>query len=212
MVWLTRVQLNLTNTAVRVELRNAVRMHQRVMSLMPGELGDSARRHAGLLYRIDEDHCGTNILIQSTREPNLTAIPPTYGHTAVRDLTPLLEALEPGLPVRYRLVGNAVKRAGRTSATPGKLVALDGEEIPRWWTTRAPGCGLHLETFDATPVGYISGHRPDTDPNNRVRHAITRYDGIATITDPQQLRRAVHEGVGRGKSHGCGLLSLAPTR
>ncbi|MBF6063513.1 type I-E CRISPR-associated protein Cas6/Cse3/CasE [Nocardia terpenica] len=212
MLWLTRIEPNPANTAVRVELRNAVRMHQRVMSLIPGALGDSPRRQAGLLYRIDENRSGTHILIQSTQEPDLTAIPPAYGTTAVRNLTPLLDALEPGMTVHYRLAGNAVKRLGRTSPNAGKLVALRGEQISRWWITRAPACGLHLETLDATPIGYIRGQRPNSDPNARVRHAVTRFDGIAVVTDPHELRRAVRAGVGHGKSHGCGLLSLAPAR
>jgi CRISPR system Cascade subunit CasE len=51
-------------------------------------------------------------------------------------------------------------------------------------------------------------------PNRKtgIRHAITRFDGIAMVTDPNALREAILTGVGRGKSHGCGLLSIAPLR
>jgi CRISPR system Cascade subunit CasE len=38
------------------------------------------------------------------------------------------------------------------------------------------------------------------------------FDGLAVITDPEHVRAAVCEGIGRGKSYGCGLLSLAPVR
>jgi CRISPR system Cascade subunit CasE len=54
----------------------------------------------------------------------------------------------------------------------------------------------------------VTGRRGGT----RIRHALTRYDGIAVVTDPDALRRAVLGGVGRGKSYGAGLLSLAPLR
>lgn len=43
-----------------------------------------------------------------------------------------------------------------------------------------------------------------------IRLAVVRFDGIATVTDAGLARQAVLEGIGRGKSYGCGLLSLAP--
>ncbi|MFS8202560.1 type I-E CRISPR-associated protein Cas6/Cse3/CasE [Streptomyces sp. CWNU-52B] len=42
------------------------------------------------------------------------------------------------------------------------------------------------------------------------RHQLTRFDGQATITDPDQLRHALLHGIGRAKAYGAGLLSLAP--
>lgn len=43
-----------------------------------------------------------------------------------------------------------------------------------------------------------------------MRHSLVRYDGTATVTDPDALRAAVLAGIGRGKPYGAGLLSLAP--
>lgn len=36
-----------------------------------------------------------------------------------------------------------------------------------------------------------------------------RYDGTAIVTDPDALAEAVLVGIGRAKSYGAGLLSLA---
>jgi len=36
-----------------------------------------------------------------------------------------------------------------------------------------------------------------------------RFDGEAVISDVDAVRHAVLNGIGRGKSYGCGLLSLA---
>jgi CRISPR system Cascade subunit CasE len=41
---------------------------------------------------------------------------------------------------------------------------------------------------------------------------MTRFDGYAVVSDPEAVRRAVVEGVGRGKSFGCGMLSLASAK
>ncbi|MFI2633005.1 type I-E CRISPR-associated protein Cas6/Cse3/CasE [Streptomyces collinus] len=43
-----------------------------------------------------------------------------------------------------------------------------------------------------------------------MRHSLLRYDGTATVTDPDTLTAAMVHGVGRGKPYGAGLLSLAP--
>lgn len=42
-----------------------------------------------------------------------------------------------------------------------------------------------------------------------MRHHLTRYDGTATITDPDALTHALLTGIGRAKPYGAGLLSLA---
>ncbi|MER5450539.1 type I-E CRISPR-associated protein Cas6/Cse3/CasE [Streptomyces sp. NPDC002766] len=36
------------------------------------------------------------------------------------------------------------------------------------------------------------------------------FDGRLEITDPQLLRRALTQGIGKAKAYGCGLLTLAP--
>jgi CRISPR system Cascade subunit CasE len=45
-----------------------------------------------------------------------------------------------------------------------------------------------------------------------MRHSLLRYDGTATVIDPDALHDAVIHGIGRGKPYGAGLLSLAPAR
>ncbi|MFC7841922.1 type I-E CRISPR-associated protein Cas6/Cse3/CasE [Streptomyces sp. NPDC057382] len=52
--------------------------------------------------------------------------------------------------------------------------------------------------------------RPRGQGAPRMRHSLLRYDGTATITDPDTLRYAVIRGIRRGKPYGAGLLNLAP--
>jgi CRISPR system Cascade subunit CasE len=37
-----------------------------------------------------------------------------------------------------------------------------------------------------------------------------QFDGLLAIADPEAARGAVLAGIGKGKSYGFGLLSLAP--
>jgi CRISPR system Cascade subunit CasE len=36
------------------------------------------------------------------------------------------------------------------------------------------------------------------------------FEGRLEVTDPQELRRALAQGIGRAKAYGCGLITLAP--
>lgn len=41
-------------------------------------------------------------------------------------------------------------------------------------------------------------------------HGVNHFDGLAAIADPQAAATAVLNGIGKGRSYGAGLLSLAP--
>lgn len=209
--WLVRIRPDLRDAKARFELTDAVRLHQRLMTLVPDGLGDRARQQAGLLYRIDTDRGGAVVLAQTCVKPEIARLPADYGQVEVRDIDDLLSALAPGQQVAYRLVANAAKRSNE-GATKGKVIPLVGPQIEEWWASRAERCGLRLHTLSATGQPGAFGTRQPTVPAekpHRIRHALTRFDGTSTVADPDLLRTAIHTGVGRGKSHGAGLLSVA---
>ncbi len=207
-VWLLRIVPDLRRGDVRRDLADVVRLHQRVMSLVPDDLGPDARNLAGVLFRVEETPTGARLLVQTRLEPVTDRLPAGYGTCEARKLTPLLNGLRPGLAVHYRLTANPVKRGGRNAGPKeGKIIPLRGTAADAWWATRASGCGLALRTLTAMPFDDATGRRGS---GGQVRHALTRYDGIAVVSDPDAVRRVVLDGVGRGKSYGAGLLSLAP--
>lgn len=205
-VWLTRIVLAPASAPARRDLRDADAMHKRVMSLLPDGLGEQARATAGVLYRLDDTQTiGPHLLVQTAQPVDASRLPARYGTVETRDLSPLLDALREGMAVRYRIVGNTAKRLGRTSDRPGKLVALRGEDADEWWRTRAETNGLVVHTLISTALPDLRSRGKDG-----IRHAATRFDGVAMIKDADRVRQAVRTGIGRGKAHGCGLLSLAP--
>ena len=201
--WLTQITPDFRNPQAHHDLADAVRMHRRVMSLLPAGLGDQPRRQAGVLYRIEQAPAGSRILIQTGIQPDLGKLPPGYGSVQARDLEPLLRWLRDGSLVRYRLTANTCLRKSRSK----EVVPLRGTDAEKWWLDRAPGCGLDLQSLISRAPGDAVGGE---DPNARVRHAVTQFDGVAVITSPATLATAITAGIGRGKSHGCGLLSIAP--
>lgn len=209
--WLTRIVLDGRHRAVRADLRDAHHMHRRLMSLFPDSLGTTARNDVGMLYRIEIAPAGrVTVLAQSTLQPDLSRLPAGYGAAQHRPLDPMLDALTDGTIVRYRIAANASKRSwkGDEHHRAGQIVALAGHEAEQWWRERATRHGLHLLDVRHEQMDAVRGQRG----NDTIQHSLTRFDGTARIHDPDNVRAAVIAGIGRGKTYGCGLLSLAPQR
>lgn len=206
---IARIALNPYSRDVQRDLRDATQMHRTVMRMVPDGLGEAARHRAGLLYRLDEtDTAGTLLVQAAVLDP--ARLPDGYGQAAVKSLGPMFTALREGIGVRFRIVLNPSKRERLSLEEKGKrgrIVPLSGADADRWWVRRAAEAGLDLHVLTPTT---LEPARPRGRDARRMRHSLLRYDGTATVTDPEAVRTAVVQGIGRGKPYGAGLLSLAP--
>ncbi|MFF8932310.1 type I-E CRISPR-associated protein Cas6/Cse3/CasE [Streptomyces longwoodensis] len=215
-VWLTRIVPHPTSRDARRDLGDAVGLHRRLMSLFPDELGPDPRASLGILHRVEDTPAGPCILMQSAHRPDLNRLPEHYGTTATRQLGPLIAALHPGATVHFRCVANPVRKPGATTRSLYNLpavVPLSGTHADQWWMRQADTAGLKVLTLHSQPLDSATGVRGTRGADQqRIRHARTRFDGTALVTDPDRLRQKLADGIGRGKAYGCGLLTLAPTR
>lgn len=234
--WLTRLLLNPRSRAVQRDLRNVADLHRTVMKLVPDGLGEAPRAQAGVLFRLEVDGAGEPVLlVQSRTHPSTDRLPADYARAEIRPMDALLTALRPGLLVRYRLAANAVQRCGRNS-TAGRwkqAIPLHGPEADKWWTDRATASGLAVRTLVSRSVdpaatwhpsaaGSIPAPTSSADASiksrgrahtdRRIERAVTLFEGSASVTDPSALSAMLLTGIGRSKSYGCGLLSLAPAQ
>ncbi|MGW6950962.1 type I-E CRISPR-associated protein Cas6/Cse3/CasE [Streptomyces xanthophaeus] len=206
---LARIRLNPQSRAVARDLRDATQMHRTLMRLVPDGLGDSPRLRSGLLYRVETTPEATTVLLQATTDLDEHGLPAAYGHVQIKDLSPMFAALRPGLAVRYRITLNPCRRERLPLAQKskrGRIIPLAGADADQWWARRATDAGLQLNTVLPTPAA--PARRPDSAAS--LRHSLIRYDGTATVTDPDALANALLGGIGRGKPYGAGLLTLAP--
>lgn len=218
-IWLTRIVPDPRSPEARRDLAGttvAMNLHRRLMSLFPSNAGPDPRAQFGVLFRIDDTPAGPHILLQSTHQPDLTPLSKGYGTTHSRPLDALLDALKPGLTIRYRCAASPVRKPGATTRALYNLpsvIPLNGAHADEWWTRQADTAGLKPLTLHSHPLDTAHATRdPASGARQRIRHARTRFDGSATITDPNLLRQKITEGIGRGKAYGCGLLSIAPSR
>lgn len=201
MMYLSKLDLDARVKEVRRDLSDVHQLHRSVMSMFPEVPGETPRVDLGVLYRLEPGDKAV-LLVQSSAPAERQ--PAGFTIAGSRPLEPLLDALQPGQRVRYRVVANAT-RSTFERGTRGKLKALTGQDASEWWQRRAAVCGLQLGADHTAETVGLTGRRGE----NQVTVIGTRFDGIATVLDADSLRTAVREGIGRAKAYGCGLLSLA---
>jgi CRISPR system Cascade subunit CasE len=227
-MYLSRVRLDVRNAAVRRDLADLHAMHRTVMSGFPDDLGPEPRAQVGALWRLEPVGAGTPpvLLVQSATLPDWTHLPPGYlvdPMTDVRSIDPLLAALRVGAHFRFRLRANPTRKIDTKSGPHGerrngRRVPLRGdEECLAWLARKAADCGFAVgSTAQDAARAVVVRHQGDAtgrrdaggEPPVTVRSVL--FEGVLTVRDCEQLRGALAAGIGPGRAHGCGLLSIAP--
>ena len=209
----TQLVLNPRHRDVADDLANCDRMHQRTTGLCcPGEFGPGSRQAAGVLYRVEQGRAGTVVLVQSLTDPDFTRLPPGYAVNSTRDLSALLDNLERGTLVRYRIAANPTRREPSADTGRGKVRGLRGNGALTWWQRRADEYGLDIESATISREEILKGVRQRGSQPLTMAHVLVQFDGTAVVRDPGAAREAILAGIGRAKSYGCGLLSVAPIK
>ncbi|MFJ8932125.1 type I-E CRISPR-associated protein Cas6/Cse3/CasE [Streptomyces sp. NPDC102364] len=212
-LYLTRLHLDPHHPAARRDLADRDQLHKTLMCLAGHPAGPTPRRSAGLLFRLETDTPTPTVLVQSSVPPQPHRLPSGYASVQTHDTTGLLTHLAPGQPVHYRITASPVRNRpgtpigvrddGRLLRARGRPTPLHGDEALAWWQRQADQAGLALHTAALTSQPFITRQRA-------VRHHLIQFDGHAHIHDTTALTHALHHGIGRAKSYGAGLLSLAP--
>ncbi|MEY9937655.1 type I-E CRISPR-associated protein Cas6/Cse3/CasE [Streptacidiphilus sp. MAP5-3] len=218
---LARLCINPRSREAMRDLRDAQAMHQRLMDFYPDVLrhGEQARSALGVLHRVERSQTDTTILVQSVLAPDTSRLPDDYltRPADTRDLTPVLDWVADGRTLRYRIDVAPTRSVLNEERYPeghprsgqrrrGRRVPISGEPAIAWWERQAQRAGLDVQLVIDTPQTPAIGYR-DT---GRLQHSLTRFEGIATVTDTTALRTALLGGIGQGRAYGAGLLSIAP--
>jgi CRISPR system Cascade subunit CasE len=204
-MYLSQLVLNARKSDVLRDLSNAHKLHQRIMQAFPDEEDrDSPRQDWHILFRQEPD--SDVVLVQSDLEPDWSRLPDGYLRQChgpkLFSLSP--EQVSSGRCFQFRLRANPSKRDNKTKKTVGFYRRPDQLA---WLERQADRCGFRLLGVDVVPSPNLFGLKhKGTSP---VRIVTALYQGVLEVTQPDQFLTVVQQGLGRGKSYGCGLLSLA---
>lgn len=220
-MFLTRVQINPRRRGAQKLIGSPHAMHAAVLA---GFADPRPTDQGRVLWRLDSYDANRVLLfVASPDRPDFTHIGEQAGwpttvtwHTLPYD--PFLGSLRTGQCWQFRLTANPVhsgRKPGWADTKPIAHVTVKQQE--QWLLGRVHEWGFRL-------VGS-RGAEPDSDAidlaitarasrrfrrnNSQVTIATATYEGQLEITNPDAMRRTLTHGVGRAKSYGCGLLTLA---
>jgi CRISPR system Cascade subunit CasE len=203
-MYLSKLVLNGRDRAVQKDLSNTHKLHQRIMQAFPDEQRDRPREDWQILFRQEPDI--EVILVQSDLEPDWSKLPAGYLANCLppKPFNPDREQFAVGRILQFRLRANPSKRDNQTKKTIGLWHQADQEA---WLKRQADRSGFRLHGVDVIPSPNLFGRKGDQSAPIRINTAL--YQGILEVTEPDLFLTAVQRGIGRGKSYGCGLLSVA---
>ncbi|WP_280275149.1 type I-E CRISPR-associated protein Cas6/Cse3/CasE [Nocardia wallacei] len=220
-MFLTRMALNPRRRGARPLLSSPQAMHAAVMS---GFADADPTRHGRVLWRVDT-HASHRVLLYtaSPGKPDYTHLVEQAGwpttHTwDTRSYDTLLDTLAPGQRWQFRVTANPVHSVRLRDWTDTKPVGhVTADQQRHWLLQRAARAGFDILPLSNAPGEYqLTLAERRTHRFRRGPHPVTlttaTYEGILQVTDPDLLRHTLTHGLGRAKSYGCGLLTLAPPR
>jgi CRISPR system Cascade subunit CasE len=202
-MYLSQLVLNHQQNLVHRELGNAHKLHQRIMQAFPDEQREQPRQEWNILYRQEPD--SYTVLVQSDIEPDWVRLPP--GYLVKHPIKPIDYSAIQFLPdqlFQFRLKANPSKRDNQTR----KLIGLFRRDDQLVWLERqADKHGFVVSGVDVLPAPNVFGIKEKGTKPITI-HTIF-YQGVLHVTDPERSTQALQQGIGRGRSYGCGLLSIA---
>lgn len=189
-MYLSRVELDPTRRSTMAALAAPQKLHGAVESAFAGE-----RRRR--LWRLDRLGERLYLLLLSEDAPELSGVVEQFGTGAAaetRSYDPLLQRVEPGSCWQFRLTANPTKSCKDTQnpAARGTVAAHCTTQYQKQWLLERAakrGFALREEGFTVTLL------------------AVT-YEGVLQVTDAEQFRALLCQGMGRGKAYGLGLMTV----
>ncbi len=220
-MFLTKMPINPRRRSTRTLMSSPQALHAAVMA---GFADARPTEEGRVLWRLDIYNPHQVVLfVASPDQPDFTHLVeqagwPTTETWTTRPYDPLLESLRPGQHWQFRLTANPVRagrRAGWTDTKPMGHVTVKQQE--QWLLDRAANAGFRLVCRQGTDANEADFDLAVIDrtvrrfrrKDDQVTIAIATFEGHLEITDAAALRRSLTCGIGRAKSYGCGLLTLA---
>ncbi|MBF2035776.1 MAG: type I-E CRISPR-associated protein Cas6/Cse3/CasE [Leptolyngbyaceae cyanobacterium T60_A2020_046] len=203
-MYLSKLVLNARETLVLRDLSNAHKFHQRIMQAFPDENSrENPRQDWHVLFRHEPD--SDVVLVQSALEPDWSKLPDRYlCDSATKQVNFTVDQLSAQHIFQFRLRANPSKRDPKTKKTIGFYHRPDQLA---WLERQGDRCGFRLHSADVIPSPNVFGQKGDGAAPIRITTAL--FQGVLEVTTPEPFLAVLQRGLGRGKSYGCGLLSLA---
>ena len=209
-MYLSGIQIDTKKPEARVALSTINPIHGAVERCFQG-------KKKRILWRLDELHGATYLLITSEDKPNFTNLTTQFGVPGteiIKDYENLFTKCVPGTTWHFRLVANptyTVKEPG--SKERGRVKAhVSINHQKQWLLQRAETKGFSIQenTLHVTNSQWINIKRYQVNGKNISLKSVT-FEGILTVTDQEKFIDTLTHGIGREKAFGMGMLTIMST-
>jgi CRISPR system Cascade subunit CasE len=208
-MYLSQLILNDRDRKVRHDLSNIHNLHRSIMHAFPNiaPLAEAEQKRVRanwqILFRLEPD--SNVLLVQSELEPDWGKLPLTYlTQQQCKPYQLEIKQFPVDRLLRFRLKANPSKRDRETKKTVGLYYQPDQEA---WLGRQAAQHGFSVEELEIFPAANLWGTKEKGQPQIKIHTAL--FQGVLKVQDPDLFVKAVRQGIGKGKSYGCGLLSLS---
>lgn len=188
------------------------------------------------LYRHQEAEKSHSVLVQSATVPDWSFLADEASGTTAETRTFNTDVIRAGDRLSFFLKANPVvhrkhpggikKRiaVGSDRKRQAELIGIDKDKLPGredlligWLERKGSEGGFAVERgegnrilCDVGPNMDIVLRKPDQkEEKQRITLTTVDFSGVLRVTDPAAFERTLRRGLGRGRSFGCGLLSIA---
>lgn len=178
-------------------------LHRVVYDLFDDVRNDDQKRSSvssGVLYADKGgDFHSRQILILSARTP----LKPKHGELEVKEVPENLLNYE---HYRFEITINPTKRDKKSR----KIIAIRGrEEVTQWFANKAPeswGFTVYTPTLQVNNLSVNQFEKK----GHLVTLGSATLQGHLTVNDRAKFIKSFHQGIGRGRAFGFGLLQIVP--
>ncbi|NLV69011.1 MAG: type I-E CRISPR-associated protein Cas6/Cse3/CasE [Spirochaetes bacterium] len=192
-MYISKILLNVTIPLVRSDLASPGRIKSTLKKVV-----NSSR----FIYRIENVPLDKNayqqpIVLVSENKPDMAASGKPSGFFSA------VETYEYRIPVRQGMVYRFFLKANPSA----KIFFFNSDILERelqikWLESESVSNGFQLLDCNVTQDGYI------TCSEDRIKFLSAIFEGSFKITDEDKFTKMLHNGIGRGKEYGLGLVSV----
>lgn len=176
-----------------------------------------AEKRQRRLWRVDSVRGNTYLLVLSPDVPDYAQLAAQYGFPdsgsacETKPYAPLLDRLAAGQLWQFRLKANPVRSVKEGDGRGKVLAHVTPQQQKDWLAQRAEkyGFSLDVQGFDVVHTQWL---RFEKQGGRQVSLRTATFEGVLKVLDPEALRGALREGIGRAKAYGCGLMTLAKAK
>jgi CRISPR system Cascade subunit CasE len=201
-MFLSQLVVNQQHPQVEPDRGDAHQFHQRLMQGFVDSSTAVPQADWHILFR-QEPH-STVVWVQSAIEPDWSTLPAGYLIRSDTQSTDWVADQLANQVFEFRLRANPSRRDRATR----KLMGLSNEADRLAWLRRqGKRGGFTVQTVTVKSSPKILGRKGEWGTPIQITPVF--YEGMLTVTDGEQFLTKLQEGIGRGKSYGCGLLSIS---